>query len=60
VEARETSESSALNPVPFTPYTLHLEQGDAAFGEHGFGADERNPIYQGDYHEYEGGDWVEM
>jgi hypothetical protein len=22
------------------------EKGDAAFGEHGFGAEERNPIYQ--------------
>eukprot|EP00802_Teleaulax_amphioxeia_P009265 Tamp_09281.p1 GENE.Tamp_09281~~Tamp_09281.p1 ORF type:complete len:634 (+),score=182.41 Tamp_09281:159-1904(+) len=36
------------------------QKGDAAFGEHGFGAMERNPIYQGDYHEYEGGDWVDM
>ena len=36
------------------------EKGDAAFGEHGFGAEERNPIYQGEYHEYEGGEWVEM
>ena len=36
------------------------EKGDAAFGEHGFGAEERNPIYQGEYHEYEGGEWVNM
>mmetsp|Transcript_57012 Transcript_57012/g.92237 ORF Transcript_57012/g.92237 Transcript_57012/m.92237 type:complete len:416 (-) Transcript_57012:48-1295(-) len=36
------------------------EQGDAAFGEHGFGAADRSPIYQGEYHDYEGGEWVEM
>lgn len=36
------------------------EKGDAAFGEHGFGAADRNSIYQGEYHEYEGGEWVEM
>jgi len=36
------------------------QKGDAAFGGHGFGAEERNPTYQGDYHEYEGGAWTEM
>jgi len=37
------------------------EKGDAAFGDlRGFGPADRAPIYQGDYHEYEGGDWVEM
>jgi len=36
------------------------QKGDAPFGGHGFGAGDRNPIYQGEYHEYEGGDWVEM
>jgi hypothetical protein len=36
------------------------EKGDAAFGEHGFGAAERSPIYQGEYHGYEGGEWVDM
>jgi hypothetical protein len=36
------------------------EKGDAPFGEHGFGPEERSPIYQGEYHGYEGGEWVEM
>ena len=36
------------------------EKGDAAFGGHGFGPEERSPIYQGEYHGYEGGEWVEM
>ena len=37
------------------------EKGDAPFGDlRGFGPADRAPIYQGDYHEYEGGDWTEM
>jgi len=36
------------------------QKGDAPFGGHGFGAEERNPTYQGEYHEYEGGAWTEM
>ena len=36
------------------------EKGDAPFGGHGFGPEERSPIYQGEYHGYEGGEWVNM
>ena len=37
------------------------EKGDAPFGDlRGFGPADRAPIYQGEYHEYEGGDWTEM
>ena len=37
------------------------QKGDAAFGDlRGFGPADRHPTYQGEYHEYEGGDWTEM
>lgn len=37
------------------------EKGDAPFGDlRGFAPADRAPIYQGEYHEYEGGDWTEM
>jgi hypothetical protein len=37
------------------------QKGDAPFGDlRGFGPADRHPTYQGEYHEYEGGDWTEM
>jgi len=37
------------------------QKGDAPFGDlRGYGPADRDPTFQGEYHEYEGGDWTEM
>jgi len=37
------------------------EKGDAPFGDmRGIGPAERDPTYQGEYHDYAGGDWINM